>query len=109
MPSRNRSAKACEPAHLAANHTAPLADFSDIVTPHTTHGFFNFAPAPGETGTMAQARTRCPARGKRSLGYSFRGIIVWPMGSWNLGQTARRVNAKQRPCQSPVIPVARMA
>src|SRR5262249_14834202 len=56
MPSRNRSAKACEPASLSPKDTAPLTDFSDIVHASRYH-VFALAPAPGETGTIAQPPT----------------------------------------------------
>src|SRR6185295_4539182 len=82
MPSRNKSAKACDPANLAPNHTAPLTDFSDIVLRLTLRtDFFTFAPAPGEAGSMTQARTRCPARAKQRFRYSCRGIILWQIGN----------------------------
>src|SRR5215470_17359944 len=57
MPSRNRSAKACEPASLSPKDTAPLTDFSDIVHASRYIHVFAFAPAPGETGTIAQPPT----------------------------------------------------
>src|SRR5262249_60462472 len=57
MPSRNRSAKACEPASLSPKDTAPLTDFSDIVHASRYTHVFALAPAPGETGTIAQPPT----------------------------------------------------
>src|SRR5262245_29452568 len=57
MPSRNRSAKACEPASLSPKDTAPLTDFSDIVHASRYTYVFAFAPAPGEAGTIAQPPT----------------------------------------------------
>src|SRR5262245_51192612 len=54
MPSRNRSAKACEPASLSPKDTAPLTDFSDIVHASRYTYVFALAPAPGEAGTIAQ-------------------------------------------------------
>src|SRR5262249_11463393 len=57
MPSRNRSAKACEPASLSPKDTAPLTDFSDIVHASRYTYVFAFAPAPGEARTIAQPQT----------------------------------------------------
>src|SRR5712671_8017346 len=57
MPSRNRSAKACEAATLSPNETASLTDFSDIVHASRYAPVFAFAPAPGETGMIAQGPT----------------------------------------------------
>src|SRR5262245_6236166 len=54
MPSRNRSAKACEPASLSPKDTAPLTDFSDIVHASRYTYVFALAPAPGEARTIAQ-------------------------------------------------------
>src|SRR5215471_12642834 len=54
MPSRNSSAKACEAASLSPNETASLTDFSDIVHASRYAHVFAFAPAPGETGMIAQ-------------------------------------------------------
>src|SRR5262249_41960072 len=57
MPSRNRSAKACEPASLSPKDTAPLTDFSDIVHASRYTYVFALAPTPGEAGTIAQPPT----------------------------------------------------
>src|SRR6516165_8620761 len=57
MPSRNKSAKACEPASLSPKDTAPLTDFSDIVHASRYTYVFALAPAPGEAGTIAQPPT----------------------------------------------------
>src|SRR5713101_1923775 len=47
MPSRNRSAKACDPASLSPKETASLTDFSDMVYASLYADFFlGFAPAP---------------------------------------------------------------
>ena len=61
MPSRNRSAKACEHASLSPNETAPCINFSGIVYASRNTWFFVLrfvlAPAPGETGSIAQLGT----------------------------------------------------
>src|SRR5215471_7563342 len=62
MPSRNRSAKACDPASLAPNDTASLTDdFSDMIYASLyaryVRAFCLFvAPAPGEADTIAPHR-----------------------------------------------------
>src|SRR5262249_948404 len=57
MPSRNRSAKACEPASLSPNDRAPLRAFWDIAHASRYTSVFPLAPAPGEAGTIAQPPT----------------------------------------------------
>src|SRR5262249_29594913 len=57
MPSRNRSAKACEPASLSPKDTAPLTDFSDVVPASRSTYVFALAPAPGGARTIAQPPT----------------------------------------------------
>src|SRR5262245_16866857 len=77
MPSRNRSAKACEHASLSPNETAPCINFSGIVYASRNTWFlflcFVLAPAPGEAGSIAQPGTRCPAPPAETLRHSCRG------------------------------------
>src|SRR6266550_3983030 len=67
MPSRNRSAKACEAATLSPNQTASLTDFSDIVHASRYAPVFAFAPAPGETGMIAQGPTAVQRPPRKAL------------------------------------------
>src|SRR5262249_22571630 len=60
MPSRNRSAKACEPASLSPKDTAPLTDFSDIV--HASRYTYVLALAPAPGGAEPMARPPAPAQ-----------------------------------------------
>src|SRR5262245_62194391 len=77
MPSRNRSAKACEHASLSPNETAPCINFSGIVYASRNTWFLFLrlvlAPAPGEAESIAQPGTRCPAPPPETLRHSCRG------------------------------------
>src|SRR5262245_28678787 len=80
MPSRNRSAKACEHASLSPNETAPCSNFSGIVyaSRNTRFLFLRFvlAPAPGGTGSIAQPGRGCPAPPPETLRHSCYGNRV---------------------------------
>src|SRR5262245_50026713 len=91
MPSRNKSAKACEHASLSPNETAPCNNFSGIVyaSRNTWLLFLRFvlAPAPGEAGSIAQPGTGCPAPPSETLRHSCHGS--WVLDAKRIGTAAK--------------------
>src|SRR5262249_48133088 len=72
MPSRNRSAKACEPASLSPKDTAPLTDFSDIRPRLTLHVRFCSCASPWRDWNHRAAADACPAPAEQSAAHSCR-------------------------------------